>query len=139
VRAQATVRDAARLEDPRSLATARSGLELAEARLQRVAEERARLERQAAAAEAERPVLEARAREVSGVLDDVPPPSDTLESLAEWQLRARAAAFAERARLERAREELIGEANQVASALLADPLVGTSIALVRQRLERELR
>lgn len=136
-RARATVRDAEGGEDPRALATARAGLELAEARARQIADERARLERDAAAAEAELPELEATARDVSELLG-VPAPAGTLESFAEWAPRARAAAFAGRARLEHEREDLIEQANEVAGALLGDPLVGTSIPLVRRRLEREL-
>jgi chromosome segregation ATPase len=67
------------------------------------------------------------------------PPGETLAELAEWGRRVHAALFVVRGQLEAERDRLIREANELAGAVLGEQLAGSSVALVRRRLEEALR
>ena len=62
-------------------------------------------------------------------------PGDTLAELDEWGLLVRSAVLVARGTLEAERERIVVEANSLAAAALGDPLAGSSVALVRRRLE----
>ena len=89
-----------------------------------------RLEEEARAATsvlAALPALEAR---------DLSPPAPDLESLREWAPRARAAAFLARGSVDRERDALIRQAEEAAASVLGESFAGSSVGVVRQRLER---
>lgn len=150
-RAEAELAQAERSRDERRLASAERALERArdslaagERRLERATEARAGLERELAEAEAAIPIVEDEARAVSRRLAEVPrvshaglePPGPGLDGVDEWASRVAAALLVVRSGLETERERLIREANELAASVLGDGDVGTSVALVRSRLER---
>lgn len=152
-RAEAELAEAERSRDERRLASAQRALERAreslaagERRVERVTDARAGLERELAEAEAAIPVLEDEARAVSRRLADVPRISQTgleqpgpgLDGVDDWASRVAAALLVVRSGLDTERERLIREANELAASVLGDGDVGTSVALVRSRLERAL-
>ena len=59
-------------------------------------------------------------------------------SLEEWASQARSALFVARGLLEQERERIVQEANALGSAVLGEPLGGSSVALVRRRLEERI-
>jgi chromosome segregation ATPase len=65
-------------------------------------------------------------------------PGESLEKIEEWGARAHAALFVVRGSLESERERLVVEANGLAAAALGDHGGGSSVALVRRRLEETL-
>lgn len=152
-RAEQELAEAERSRDERRLASAQRALERSreslaagERRVERVTDARAGLERELAEAEAAIPVLEDEARAVSRRLADVPrisqtglePPGPGLDGVDEWASRVAAALLVVRSGLDTERERLIREANELAASVLGDGDVGTSVALVRSRLERAL-
>lgn len=62
----------------------------------------------------------------------------TLAELEEWGARARAALFVARGALATERERIVLEANALGSSVLGEPLGGSSVSLVRRRLEEAL-
>ncbi len=67
---------------------------------------------------------------------DVDPPADaTLEAIAAWATETRATLFVRRAQVAAQREAAIRQANELGSALLGEPLVAQSAALVARRVE----
>ncbi len=129
------------LEEARRLA------EEAAARHRHVVEERGALLESERLAHSEIAELLREAGEVATRLDDVPrvsqsgrePPGEGLTDLAEWGRRVQAALFVVRGQLEAERDRLIREANELAGAVLGEQLAGSSVALVRKRLEEALR
>ena len=152
-RVQAELEEAERSGDERRIESARRAVERArdsvragERRLERSTSARADLERQLREAEAAEPLLEEQSRALSERLAAVPrisrsgvaPPEPGLDGIDEWASRVAAALFVVRSGLETERERLIREANELASSVLGDPVVDTSVSLVRARLDRAL-
>jgi chromosome segregation ATPase len=104
------------------------------------------LVREEAALQAEAEGLAVEAREVARSVSRVPRISDSgravpggsLAEIDEWAARAHAALFVVRGSLESERERLVLEANGLAAAALGDHGGGSSVALVRRRLEEAL-
>ena len=119
----------------------------AAARYRHVVAERSALLEAEASSRREIGELVLRAGNVATRLDDVPrvsqsgrePPGETLSELAEWGRRVQAALFVVRGQLEAERDRLIREANELAGLVLGEQLAGSSVALVRKRLEEALR
>jgi hypothetical protein len=65
-------------------------------------------------------------------------PGTTLAELEDWAGRARAALFVARGTLETERERIVAEANALGAAVTGEPAAGTSVALVRKRIEDAL-
>ena len=65
-------------------------------------------------------------------------PGQTLDSVEDWGARVRSALFVARGTLEQERERIVVEANALGSAVLGEPLGGSSATLVRQRIEAKL-
>jgi hypothetical protein len=65
-------------------------------------------------------------------------PGSSLAEIEDWAARAHAALFVVRGGLEREREQIVQEANNVAAAALGEQVAGASVALVRRRLEESL-
>jgi hypothetical protein len=63
-------------------------------------------------------------------------PGGGLPELEEWGARAHAALFIARSTLEAERERVVDEARATGAALLGEPLAGTSVKLVRRRLQQ---
>ncbi len=86
------------------------------------------------------------ARSVAGAIGAVPRVSDagksapgtTLPEIDEWGARARAALFVARGTLDAERERVVAEAEALGAAVLGEDLAGTSVTLVRRRLEQAL-
>ena len=95
---------------------------------------------------AEAEALVAEAQEVAQRVFEVPRLSDSgrtepgtsLSEIEEWGARAHAALFVVRGGLEREREQVVREANELAAAALGEQLAGASVALVRRRLEESV-
>ena len=87
--------------------------------------------------------LEVEARELAGTVAEEPRlsesgrtvPGRTLPEIEEWASRAHAALFVVRGGLDSERERLVVEANALAAVLLGDHGGGSSVSLVRQRIE----
>ena len=150
-RAETELAQAERSRDERRLASARRGLERAadsvsagERRLERATGARAAVEREVAEARASIPALEDEAGRLSLRLAEIPRVSRTglepagpgLDGIDEWASRVAAALLVVRSGLDTERERLIREANELAASVLGDEGLGTSVALVRARLER---
>jgi chromosome segregation ATPase len=90
--------------------------------------------------------LAVEARDVARAVADVPRlshsgragPGGSLDEIEEWGARAHAGLFVVRDGLENERERIVLEANTLAAAALGDHAGGTSVALVRKRLEESL-
>ena len=94
---------------------------------------------EAEAAQRDAAALAARAKELAETLAGQPgiepPDGETLEELAAWATQVRASLFVARARLAAEREAVIRQANELGSAVLGEPLVAQSAALVARRVE----
>ena len=66
-------------------------------------------------------------------------PGDTLADVEEWGARVRAGLFVAQGTLETERERIVAEANALGTAVLGEDLGGSSVALVRRRVEERLR
>ena len=111
-----------------------------------VAAMRERLEalvRDEAALQAEGEGLAVEARHVAAEVTAAPrvsesgrsAPGSSLAEIEEWGARAHAALFVVRGGLETERERIVLEANTLATAVLGEQVGGSSVALVRKRLE----
>jgi chromosome segregation ATPase len=98
----------------------------------RLADDEATADRDAAALAARARVL---AEALAGQPGIEPPEGDSLEELAAWSTQVRASLFVARARLAAEREAVIRQANELGSAVLGEPLVAQSAALVARRVE----
>ncbi len=131
----------------RELEAARRLAQDAAARHGHVVEERVALLERERLSGSEIVALLREASDVATRLDEVPrvsqsgrePPGEGLAELAEWGRRVQAALFVVRGQLEAERDRLIREANELAGAVLGEQLAGSSVALVRKRLEEALR
>jgi len=65
-------------------------------------------------------------------------PGSSLEEIEEWGARVHAALFVVRGGLENERERIVFEANTLATAALGEQVGGSSVTLVRRRLEQSL-
>jgi chromosome segregation ATPase len=65
-------------------------------------------------------------------------PGTALAELEDWAARARAALFVARGTLETERERIVAEANALGAAVTGEAAAGTSVALVRKRIEDAL-
>lgn len=86
-------------------------------------------------------------REVAGIADElarlprIPDtdglvPGESLEEVEQWGLLARSALLVARGTLEAERERLVVEANELAALVLGESFGGSSVTLVRSRLEQ---
>lgn len=81
----------------------------------------------------------ARIREVPRVMDAAKgDPGASLDELDDWGGRARAALFVARGVLDGEREQIVHEASSLVASVLGEAPAGTSVALVRRRLEEAL-
>jgi chromosome segregation ATPase len=114
-----------------------------------VARMRERLEalvREEAALQAEGEGLAVEAGHVAAAVAELPRvsesgrsvPGSSLAEIEEWGARAHSALFVVRGGLENERERIVFEANALAAAALGDHAGGSSVALVRKRLEASL-
>ncbi|MGB2951912.1 MAG: hypothetical protein WBB74_00810, partial [Gaiellaceae bacterium] len=113
--------------------------------LERLRAERRQLEARAAGLERTVSELEGEARSVNEAMRALPrlaetvvDPRSDLAGLVEWGSRARATLLVARSALDAERERLVREANELGAAVLGDAAVATSVALVRERVERVL-
>jgi chromosome segregation protein len=128
------------------LQTAREALDDAVAQLDRLSEREKELVAEQGSLEATRGRLIADAAAVAaelGTLERVAEPArrnpgTTLADLEEWGGQARAALFVARGTLETERERIVAEANALGAAVLGEELGGSSVALVRRRVEERL-
>lgn len=117
----------------RAVATARTALADAEARLARGREDAERLEADAQRAVLEIPRLETRAGELARSVDVEPEPG--LDGIERWGARARAAIFAKRTHAEGERAQVLHEAAEIGSSALGEPMFSGSVSAVRSRVE----
>lgn len=90
--------------------------------------------------------LAVEAREVASAVAEIPrlsdsgrtTPGDALDAIEEWGARAHAGLFVVRGGLENERERIVLEASTMAAAALGEQVAGSSVALVRKRLEESL-
>jgi chromosome segregation ATPase len=133
----------ARAEAERALRRATVASADATATLQRLREHRDELRHDAVALAAEGEGLAVEARELGRAVREVPrlsaagrvEPGASLAEIDDWAARVHSALFVVRGSLESERERLVHEANALAAAVLGEQVGGTSVALVRQRLE----
>ncbi len=128
-------------EAEREAARAREAAVAAEAALARVDRSILALDERKLEADRTIPVLARAALTAHGKLEARPrvdspglPPRQA-EELAAWAGRARAALLLARSGLEREREGVVREANEMGAALLGDPLFAGGVAGLRRRLE----
>lgn len=141
------VSPAARLDAEHEVERSREAAADAATRLERLGRERAAHVDAETAARAAAATLRNEADDVVSRLADVPrvsgsgreAPGRGLAGLSEWGGRVHAALFVVRGQLEAERERLVREANELGGAVLGEQLAGSSIALVRRRLEEALR
>jgi chromosome segregation ATPase len=128
----------------RALERARDAVDLGEGRLARARADSERLDSEAASAEAEAAALELRARRLSERLSTLPRlarqaaerPRPGLDGTTGWAAAARAALWVVRSGLDTERERVVREANELGASVFGEPLAATSVAGVRERLER---
>jgi len=149
--AEAELAEAERRRDEERVAAARRAVvrtgdaaTVAEGRLDRARAVREGIEREAERARRETPEVERRARALAGRLASAPrvaahaaePPAEGVAGALAWASRAEAALFVARGGLDGERERVVREANELGASALGEPLGATSVALVRERLER---
>ena len=138
--------DDARVVAERDLEAAQERVADAAAGVERLVREHEELVASAAAARAEAGTLTADAQRVAEALQALPrvsqsgreAPGRDLARLDEWASRVRAALFVVRGQLEGERDRLVREANELGSVALGEQISGSSVALVRRRLEEAL-
>jgi chromosome segregation ATPase len=146
VRASRRSSEDARIQAERAARRAATAAADAAAGVERARHRLAALVRDEAALQAQGEGLAVEAREVARAVAAVPRVSDSgrrvpgpsLAEIEEWAARAHAALFVVRGSLESERERLVLEANGLAAAVLGDHGGGSSVALVRRRIEQEL-
>lgn len=140
VAARAALREAEQeKESPlRDLAVQRAREAIADAdrRAVRAREHQAALAREGEERVADGGRIEQRARELHGLLHDVDAPRAGLEGVIAWGSHARGALLIEHSALAREREAIVREASELLGSVLGDPLAATSVAELRERLER---
>jgi len=134
-------------ETERELEQAQRAATDASARHRHVVSERAALVEMDAVARSEIRELGRCAGEIAHRIEYVPrvsqtgreAPGEGLAGLSDWGRRVHAALFVVRGQLEAERDRLVREANELAGAVLGEQLAGSSVTLVRRRLEEALR
>lgn len=106
-----------------------------ERKVERLRLDAAAVEDEAAAVRAELPELDRSAAGLSPRVEGVPDPAEL--GVAAWAARAEAALFVRRGGLEAQRERVIRQANELGAAAFGEPLLSSSVSLVRERLERQ--
>jgi chromosome segregation ATPase len=126
----------------REAATARELLADAEARVERLVEREGALRATEPGLRDEADELVRAATSIAGELtrmrrvpDAAGLQPESLAELDEWVLLVRSAVLVARGTLETERERIVVEANALAAGALGEPLAGSSVALVRRRLE----
>ena len=71
-----------------------------------------------------------------GLAHDVLSPGPGLDGTLDWAARARGELLVSHAALAAERDMIVREASELVASVLGDPLAATSVAGVRQRLER---
>ena len=130
----------------RELEHAREAEEDARRRLEQLAAECADQEATVAATRSEMPVLLSDAAGIAAEVAGIDRVSETgrepapgrLEGLPDWTSRVHVALFVVRGQLEQQRERLVREASELGGAVLGEAVAGSSVALVRRRLEEAL-
>jgi chromosome segregation ATPase len=130
----------------RAVAAAREALADAEQRVERLAARRAGLLEEERGARVETGELAGEAAAVASALAGLgqlsqaakEPPGEGLDGLVAWGERAHTGLFVARGAVETERERTVREANELGAAVLGEPLGGSGVSLVRQRLERAL-
>lgn len=115
-------------------------------RVERLAAHRIELDEAEGALHAEADGLVVEARPLAAELRDAPrmidaakgAPGTTLAELEDWAGRARAALFVARGTLEAERERIVAEAGALGAAVTGEATAGTSVSLVRRRIEEAL-
>ena len=136
----------ARVVAERAVRRAAVGLEDAAATVAAMRERLEALVRDEAALQAEGEGLAVEARHVAAEVATTPRVSESgrsspgalLAEIEEWGARAHAALFVVRGGLENEQERIVLEANTLASAVLGEQVGGSSVVLVRKRLEELL-
>ena len=126
--------------------TAREQLADAEAQLGRLAateqelhEQRESLRKEADALPRAAAAVAAEIRSLARVTETAgAEPGVTLDDIEEWGARVRSALFVARGTLETERERIVVEANVLGTAVLGENLGGSSVAVIRRRLEESL-
>jgi chromosome segregation ATPase len=129
-----------------SAVTAREALADALSRISRLGTRRSELHEIEGALTAEAEGLMVEARDIAAGIRDAPRVSDagkvepgtTLDAIEEWGGITRAALFVSHGTLETEREQIVVEAHALGASVLGDQPPGTSVALVRRRLEQSL-
>jgi hypothetical protein len=106
-----------------------------ERKVERLRLDAAAVEDEAAAVRAELPELDRSAAGLAPRVEGVPDPAEL--GVAAWAARAEAALFVRRGGLEAQRERVIRQANELGAAAFGEPLLSSSVSLVRERLERQ--
>ncbi len=122
----------------RALARAEDHLSVAVISLARTQTDAEQLEREAQDSQRELSELEQTARRLSSDLPDVAPPGAGAHALVEWASGAHAPLFVAVRQIETERERVIREANELASALLAEPTYGSTPAQALARVEQRV-
>ncbi len=133
--------ESAKLAGARAARHARDALDAAVLRLELAGAERERLRQDGAAREQEAARLEARAAELAsrlGIAHDVAPPGPGLDGALEWAARARGELLVAHAGLATERDKVVREASELVASVLGEPLAATSVAGLRDRLGRAL-
>lgn len=138
--------DEARAQAQRELARAREQLKDAGAAVARIAARRHELVDRERVLRAEADGLAVAARDIAAEIRETPRVSESgrerpgadLPELVEWGARVHAALFVVRGGLESERERIVVEASTLGAAVLGEQLAGSSVALVRRRLELHL-
>jgi chromosome segregation ATPase len=125
-------------DDDPALDAARELLAAAERRVEEVRGHQAALEQEAQRARADAELLGRRVAALHGSVRDVDPPSDGLEGTVAWVSHARGALLVEYSGLARERDAIVREASELLGSVLGDPRVSTSVAGLRDRLQRAL-
>lgn len=134
-----------RADAGRALALAEDAERAARRAVERLEGERTDLERRAVEVDTRAGALAREAAEVAAELRRLPrvseaggaEPGTGSGALLEWASRARAALFVVRGGLDREREALLRQANELAAAAFGEPLSATNVRLVAERLRRE--
>lgn len=114
-----------------------------ERKLERLRAEGSALDEEARAIEADLPELERAAaglaEGVGGVrrAPEVGAPGPGALEVASWAAYAEAALLVARSGLETERERIVRQANELGASAFGEPLVSSSVSLVRERLERQ--
>ena len=118
-----------------ALERAEDHVRVADAALDRAELANRELEEEAAALPAEVPDLERRARAIAEQVAEVPAPGEGPRALVEWSSGAHAELFVAASQIATQRDAVIREANELATAVLAEPTYGSTVAQVVSRVE----